>query len=58
MAAAEILRGERALAEDPTVGRRVAAWLDALGRTATDQQRARAIGCTVRYLRRVIDKEG
>ena len=57
MDAAAILKGERPLSDDPTCGSRVGNWLDAVGREATDRQRARALGCTVRYLKRVIDKE-
>lgn len=55
--AAAILRGEKALSDDHTIGARVGAWLDSVGREATDRQRARAIGCTVRYLKRVVDRE-
>ena len=55
--AAAILRGKKPLSDDPTIGSRVGSWLDAVGREATDRQRARSMGCTVRYLRRVVDKE-
>ena len=55
--AAAILRGEKPLSDDPTVGSRVGNWLDSTGREADDRSRARAIGCTVNYLRNVIDKE-
>lgn len=44
--------------DDPTGNAyRVGRWLDDYGREATDRQRAREAGCTVRYLRRVIDAE-
>ena len=55
--AAAILRGEKPLTDDPTIGSRVGSWLDQVGREATDRQRARNIGCTVKYLRNMIDKE-
>lgn len=50
---------EKLLAMDDPSGcaYRVGRWLHTYGRNETDRQRAREIGCSVRYLRNVIYKE-
>lgn len=44
-------------ADSIDVYRRVAAWLEFTARESDDRSRARTLGCTVKYLRNVIDKE-
>lgn len=51
--AAAALRGKD-VSED--VRSRVATWLAAFARSSDDKRRARELGCSVRYLRNVIDK--
>jgi uncharacterized Fe-S cluster-containing protein len=55
--AAEFLRYIRPEADEANACRRVALWLDYVARETDDRSRARKLGCTVKYLRNVIDKE-
>ncbi len=52
--AAAALRGKDVPAD---VCSRVATWLSAFARDSDDRRRARELGCSVRYLRRVVDAE-
>ena len=52
--AAEFLRYIRPEADEANACRRVALWLDYVARETDDRSRARKLGCTVHYLRKVI----
>lgn len=54
---AEFLRYIRPEADEANACRRVAMWLSFVARETDDRSRARKLGCTVRYLRRVVDAE-
>lgn len=53
--AAEFLRYIRPEADEASACRRVALWLDHVASETDARSRARKLGCTVKYLRHVID---